>query len=375
MQTILIQYYQSPCGELILGSFEDRLCLCDWVNEKRRSMIDKRIQKSLEAGYEAGSSEVIAKAVVRLDEYFARKRKTFDIPLLLVGTEFQKSVWQELQNIPYGKTLSYGELSQRLGEERERKLKRTLFHRWMQYAAIAVGAFFIGGMGYWFYQAGSRSSESLVTVTANETIKELMLPDGTKVWLNKNTILQYPRNFEGGKRHVYLNGEGFFDVKRNTAKPFIVQSHAMQVRVLGTTFNLKSGENGQRAVATLLKGEVEVKGNHGEGMIVLSPGQQAELDGMTRRLTVKPAEPGIEGWHDTAFDLNQTDIRTLCKILERAYNVKIIIAPDVDIERTYSGPLKKKENVAATLDLIKNSIGIKYKVIGENVFISSSKSK
>jgi hypothetical protein len=187
--------------------------------------------------------------------------------------------------------------------------------------------------------------------------------------------LQYPRNFEGGERHVYLNGEGFFDVKRNTAKPFIVQSHAMQVRVLGTTFNLKSGENGQRAVATLLKGEVEVKGNHGEGMIVLSPGQQAELDGMTRRLTVKPAEPGIEGWHDTAFDLNQTDIRTLCKILERAYNVKIIIAPDVDIERTYSGPLKKKENVAATLDLIKNSIGIKYKVIGENVFISSSKSK
>ena len=114
MQTILIQYYQSPCGELILGSFEDRLCLCDWVNENRRSMIDKRIQKSLEAGYEAGSSEVIAKAVVRLDEYFARKRKTFDIPLLLVGTEFQKSVWQELQNIPYGKTLSYGELSQRL---------------------------------------------------------------------------------------------------------------------------------------------------------------------------------------------------------------------------------------------------------------------
>lgn len=202
-----------------------------------------------------------------------------------------------------------------------------------------------------------------------------MLPDGTKVWLNKNTILQYPRNFEGGERHVYLNGEGFFDVKRNTAKPFIVQSHAMQVRVLGTTFNLKSGENGQRAVATLLKGEVEVKGNHGEGMIVLSPGQQAELDGMTRRLTVKPAEPGIEGWHDTAFDLNQTDIRTLCKILERAYNVKIIIAPDVDIERTYSGPLKKKENVAATLDLIKNSIGIKYKVIGENVFISSSKAK
>ena len=115
MQTIQIQYYQSPCGELILGSFGDKLCLCDWVNEKRRAIIDKRIQKSLDAGYETGSSEVIAKAAIRLDEYFARKRETFDIPLLLAGTDFQKSVWQELLNIPYGETLSYGELSRRLG--------------------------------------------------------------------------------------------------------------------------------------------------------------------------------------------------------------------------------------------------------------------
>ncbi len=115
MNTIQIQYYQSPCGELILGSFEGKLCLCDWVNERRRAMIDKRIRKSLDAGYEAGSSEVIAKAVIRLDEYFARKRMTFDIPLLPVGTDFQKAVWRELQNIPYGETLSYGELSRRLG--------------------------------------------------------------------------------------------------------------------------------------------------------------------------------------------------------------------------------------------------------------------
>ena len=257
---------------------------------------------------------------------------------------------------------------------KDRKARIIPMLRWSaRIAAVVIVAISFGFL-FKNYQYEKSACQQTITVPAGQRA-QITLADGTKVWLNKNTILQYPRNFEGGERHVYLNGEGFFDVKRNTAKPFIVQSHAMQVRVLGTTFNLKSGENGQRAVATLLKGEVEVKGNHGEGMIVLSPGQQAELDGMTRRLTVKPAEPGIEGWHDTAFDLNQTDIRTLCKILERAYNVKIIIAPDVDIERTYSGPLKKKENVAATLDLIKNSIGIKYKVIGENVFISSSKSK
>ena len=79
METILTQYYQSPYGELLLGSFGDKLCLCDWMlNEKRRVTVDKRIRQALHA-------------------------------------EFQRTVWQELQNIPYGKTVSYGELSRKLG--------------------------------------------------------------------------------------------------------------------------------------------------------------------------------------------------------------------------------------------------------------------
>lgn len=115
MKKIQVQYYQSPCGELILGSFENELCICDWTSEKRRAVIDKRIKSILHADYETSSSEVIEKAIQQLDEYFTRKRKTFDIPLLLVGTEFQKAVWRELLCIPYGTTASYGELSKKLG--------------------------------------------------------------------------------------------------------------------------------------------------------------------------------------------------------------------------------------------------------------------
>lgn len=115
MKIIQIQYYQSPCGELVLGSFEDKLCLCDWIIEDRRTLIDKRIQNALDADYKISCSEVIAKATDELNEYFTRKRKTFDLPLLLIGTDFQKAVWQELLNIPYGKTLSYGEQSRMLG--------------------------------------------------------------------------------------------------------------------------------------------------------------------------------------------------------------------------------------------------------------------
>ena len=114
-KVIRIQYYQSPCGELILGSFGDKLCLCDWVNEERRKTIDGRIQKMLQARYETGISETIATAITQLDEYFAQKRTAFDVPLLLLGTDFQKAVWNELLKVPYGMAKSYAGLSSQLG--------------------------------------------------------------------------------------------------------------------------------------------------------------------------------------------------------------------------------------------------------------------
>lgn len=112
---IQIQYYQSPCGELILGSYQGKLCMCDWNREGRRVLIDRRMQKLLHADYEKSSSEVIVRTIIQLDEYFGRKRTAFDIPLFFVGTDLQKTVWKELLNIPYGMTLSYGDLSRKLG--------------------------------------------------------------------------------------------------------------------------------------------------------------------------------------------------------------------------------------------------------------------
>lgn len=113
---IQIQHYQSPCGELLLGSYEGKLCLCDWPRGQRREAIDKRIQKSFNAQYAEGESEIISMAITQLGEYFDQKRTVFDIPLLFVGTDFQKRVWNELLNIPYGSTLSYAELTGRLGD-------------------------------------------------------------------------------------------------------------------------------------------------------------------------------------------------------------------------------------------------------------------
>ena len=117
MNKISIQYLKSPYGELILGSYDGQLCLADWRYRKMRSANDVRIKKGLEADFQEEESEVIELAISQFMEYFSGKRKIFEIPLLLIGTKFQKSVWEELQKIPFGKTESYLGLSKQLGNE------------------------------------------------------------------------------------------------------------------------------------------------------------------------------------------------------------------------------------------------------------------
>ncbi|MCM1302231.1 MAG: methylated-DNA--[protein]-cysteine S-methyltransferase [Alistipes senegalensis] len=114
MDAITIKHWQSPVGEMIVGSHGGKLCICDWAVGKRRNAIDRRIQRHLNARYETGTSEIIERAIAQLEEYFGRRRQTFDIPLVFTGSEFQNAVWCELQNIPYGTTISYAELARRI---------------------------------------------------------------------------------------------------------------------------------------------------------------------------------------------------------------------------------------------------------------------
>lgn len=118
IETIKIKLYHSPIGVLIVGSYKGKLCICDWLAGKKRDMTDRRIQQSLNARYENGTSDTIETATDQLDEYFLCKRKTFNIPLLFTGTAFQNMVREELLNIPYGASISYAELAHRIGKEK-----------------------------------------------------------------------------------------------------------------------------------------------------------------------------------------------------------------------------------------------------------------
>ena len=116
MNIIHTQPYPSPCGTLLLGSLNGTLCLCDWRGaDLYRAETDRRIQHTLHAVYKKGSTPVIREVCRQLDEYFSGIRQTFDLPILFAGTCFQQTVWTELQRVPYGTTLSYAALAQRIG--------------------------------------------------------------------------------------------------------------------------------------------------------------------------------------------------------------------------------------------------------------------
>ena len=111
---IEVQLYTSPLGELIIGSFEGALVMCDWKHRKMRTAINKRIQTALQADFKEGDSTIIQQTIIQLEEYFAENRKEFNLPIRLVGTDFQRSVWKALQEIPFGKTDTYLGLSKKL---------------------------------------------------------------------------------------------------------------------------------------------------------------------------------------------------------------------------------------------------------------------
>ena len=118
MNKINIQYYKTPYSEFILGSYDGKLCILDYRYRTKRESVDKRLQKALNAEYIEKDSDILVQTRKELDEYFRGERKKFDIPLLMLGSEFQKSVWKALLLIPYGQTASYLKLSKAIGNEK-----------------------------------------------------------------------------------------------------------------------------------------------------------------------------------------------------------------------------------------------------------------
>ncbi len=114
MKSIEIQYYKTSIGELILGTFENKLCLLDFRYRKMREIVDNRIKKNFDAEFIEKDNSLLKKTRSQIDEYLSGSRQEFEIPIITVGTDFQKKVWAALLEVKYGELASYLDLAKNI---------------------------------------------------------------------------------------------------------------------------------------------------------------------------------------------------------------------------------------------------------------------
>lgn len=155
---------------------------------------------------------------------------------------------------------------------RKREIKRI----WLRSVAAAASVLLVLSISM-FYLSDKNAETKMQSVVATKrgAKSTLLLPDGTKVWLNADSRLSYSKTFGVGTRDVYLSGEAFFDVAHDKEHPFIVHTKTLDVKVLGTAFNLRAYENEQNTQTTLIRGKVEIElKNNKEKRIVLQPNEK-----------------------------------------------------------------------------------------------------
>lgn len=195
----------------------------------------------------------------------------------------------------------------------------------------------------------------------------LVLPDGTKVWLNAATSLRYPVRFAGNERTVSVTGEAYFEVTKNKDKPFRVFVNDMEVKVLGTHFNVNAYADEPARTTTLLEGKVEVIQNNSSHL--LNPGQEAVLNTTTQQISVKnAADPTASvAWKEGVFEFRQSDIETIMRQVGRWYNVDVQYK--YKTTGTFSATIQRNEQLPDLLRLLESTTHVHFAIKGRTVTV------
>lgn len=213
----------------------------------------------------------------------------------------------------------------------------------------------------------------MIKVTAAASPVETTLPDGSHVWLNKYTTIEYPEQF-AENRNVKLHGEAYFEVKHDTSHPFTVDGNYIDVTVLGTKFTFRSNSGNAFSFVSLVEGSVKVNETEGEGCVVLNPGQKATYDPTCKLLTVNDTETPLDAvWHDNNIPFHNATIRQIASALEQLYGMKVHVNDNVSSNATYSGAAMRYDSIDTTLSNLAHTLPIIYTIQNGEVWISAKR--
>jgi ferric-dicitrate binding protein FerR (iron transport regulator) len=197
---------------------------------------------------------------------------------------------------------------------------------------------------------------------------QLVLPDGTKVWLNAASSLRFPTRFMGADRTVFLTGEAYFEVAQNATQPFHVQlNNGLKIAVLGTAFNVMAYDDENTMNTTLVTGKVKVGQPNGNS-VILSPSQQAVLAKDSHELEVNDADiDKTIAWKMGMFEFDDDDLSTVMRQLARWYDVKVTFSGPVP-DKHYTGSIRKQSTLSQALQILKTA-GIQFNIEGKQIIV------
>ena len=210
------------------------------------------------------------------------------------------------------------------------------------------------------------------SIAPKGSISQLVLPDNSIVFLNAGSQLKYSIDGLNGKREVFLEGEAWFDITKNEAKPFVVHTLLYNVNVFGTKFNVKAYKTDEEIVTTLEEGSLQIASSENFKMAenkTLRPGEQLVYNSLKKAIEVKKVETRMfTAWKDNKLIFINMNLKELVVLLERKYGVEIETS-DMILNYHYDGTIKD-ETILEVLDLLKETLPVKYKIEGQTILIT-----
>ena len=198
----------------------------------------------------------------------------------------------------------------------------------------------------------------------------LTLSDGTRVWLNSETSIQYPVAFGAKERRVFVQGEAYFEVAKDAKKPFTVQFMSSSVTVLGTSFNIRAYPEEKRSQTTLAEGSVRIY-SPGSSML-LKPGEQAEVSALSGEMVKQEVEvKNFTSWKDGRFVFEQQPLEDIMRTLERWYDIRVIFKDEGAKRISLSGNMKRYGDFSQVMKMLQMTGDVRFELHGNDVYITT----
>jgi transmembrane sensor len=192
------------------------------------------------------------------------------------------------------------------------------------------------------------------------TSYQLVLPDGSKVWLNACSELSFPTVFDKESREVSLKGEAYFEVARQSKQPFIVEANGSQISVIGTAFNVSAYQDEEKVITTLTEGAVAVSLNNHS--LILKPNEQATADLTNHRIGKAQVDPEVFlAWKSDYFVFDDLDIKSIMHQISRWYNIEVVFQGNIPTKK-FGGTFSRSKPIEELLAYLEQLGNIRFKL-------------